>query len=176
MNFVKIDENSKSLEYLGFMERKVYGFESNTNISYEESQILEEILNSEIYFETDKVIEYQKGEKSKKYYTRVNGPITDSILLSDFIKLSYHGLKETVREFEKESDWGEDLPIFNKLFSDTAKWIEENEYYQDSIYFVNADVLEKDKVIEFNFFTYFISLIIISITKSKVVIINHGGD
>ena len=81
-----------------------------------------------------------------------------------------------IKEIKKEPDWGEDLPIFNQLTNKSIKWITRNNYLNEQFYFIYAESVNQEKLIDFNYYSYFMSTIIISIPKTKVMIINHGED
>lgn len=171
--FNKIEEFDEALEYIGFTERKVFQFESDENKTTDE--VLSEILKSDIFFKTQKCTDYSES-KSRKYEIRTNHAFTDKIKIDDFEKLTFNGLETRIEEIKKEPDWGEDLPIFKKLISNSTNWITVNNYQNEKLYFIYAESISTEKLIDHNYYSYFMTIIIISISDSQVIIINHGGD
>jgi hypothetical protein len=105
-----------------------------------------------------------------------NGPITDLISYKDFLKLDYTSLNKKIEEIQKEPEWGDDLSIFKEMISETMAWIKSNCNSESNLYFINSEKLEKEKLVEYNYFTYYLSIIYISQEKSELFIWNHGGD
>jgi len=172
MKFKEI-EKFDEVHYLGFSERKVYQIELHTSQNLDE--ILLEILKSDIFFETYNSQNYS-NEKVQNYLMRENHAFTDKVELQDFKKLTHSQLEKRISEIEREDDWGVDLPIFKKMISNSMAWIEANNYQNEQFYFIYTGTTPKDKLIEYNYYSYFMAIIIISISESKVVIINHGED
>jgi hypothetical protein len=173
MKFTKIEEFDEALEYLGFTERKVYQFESDESKTTDE--VLSDILKSEIFFETQNYTDFSEV-KSRKYEIKTIHAFSDKIEISDFEKLTFDEFETRIEEIKKEPDWGEDLPIFGKLIANSKNWILENNYQNGQLYFIYAESISKQKLIEHNYYSYFMAIVIISNPDSKVIIINHGGD
>ncbi len=171
VTFTETELEFESIDRLGFAERKVYKFQTKTTLSSEE--LLVNILESDIFYESENYVDYS-GSKPKNYTVRTNCAFTDKVDFQDFVKLNFEGLKNRINEIGIESDWGDDLPAFKKLTNKTINWIEKNNHQKAKFYFIYTGSVSKDKLIEHNFYTYFMSIIIIS--SSKVIIINHGGD
>lgn len=171
MKFKEI-EKFDEVHHLGFSEREVYEIELTSQNS---DEILLEVLKSDIFFDAHNYQDY-RNEKVRNYLTRENHAFTDKVELQDFEKLTYSQLEKRISEIEKEDDWGEDLPIFKKWINNSMAWIRLNNYQNEQFYFIYAESIPKDKLIEYNYYSYFMSIIIISISESKVVIINHGED
>lgn len=173
ITFNKIEEFDESLENFGFRERKIFQLILNDNKTPDE--ILSIILESDIFFEVQKHIDYS-GDISKNYEVKTHHAFTDKIEITDFEKLNYEEFETRIKEIESESDWGVDLPIFSKLINKTRRWILDNNFQNKQLYFIYANSTSKEKLIEFNFYSYFMTIIIISISDSKVIIIDHGED
>jgi len=171
ITFTKIDEVLEPLESLGFMERKVFQIEGISNQTIDE--ILSKILKSETFFETHNCTNYEE-EKPRYYKVRTNHAFSDKIEISDFENFTFKEYQNRIEEIKKEPDWGEDLPIFNQLINNSKNWIIENGYQNEQIYFINSESIPEEKLIENNYYSYFMTTIIIS--NTKVVIFNHGGD
>jgi len=172
MKFTQIDKFSESLNHLGFWERLVFEFDDNAKETTKD--ILDQIFKSDILFETLECVNY-KGALPKKYKIRTNHAYTDKIKFNDLEKLNFDDYKLRIEEIKKE-DWGDDLPTFIELIDKSISWIKENNYENESIFFIDTEKLSKDKLIELNYYSYFITTIIISRSNSKILIINHGGD
>jgi hypothetical protein len=173
LEFEKLEDFFESLDYLGFAERSVYKIEANLNQPSDE--ILRSVLESDMFFKTTKGEEYTSGT-SVDYTIRSNGAFTDDLEVRDFNKLNYQDLIKKIDEFERDINWGVDLPVFQKLINHSKCWIEKENYENDQFFFINSDLVPQEKLIDPNYYNYFISIVIISFAKSRVVIINHGGD
>ncbi len=173
MVFNKIEEFEEVHEFLGFTERKIFQFESGEIKTTDE--ILSEIFKSDIFFETQNCNDYSEG-KSRKYEIRTNHAFTDKIRIDNFEKLTFSRFETRIEDIQKEPDWGEDLPIFKKMINNSMNWIKLNNYHNEQLYFIYAESVSKEKLIDHNYYSYFMTIIIISISDSKVIIINHGGD
>jgi hypothetical protein len=169
IKFTKIEASFEPLEGLGFKEMKVFEYKSDKNIE----EMLPEVLKAEIFFETQTLVD-SRGAKPKPYQVRTNHAFTDKVEITDFAKLTFDELETRIKTIEKEEDWGEDLRIFRTLMNQSKQWIVENNHQEDEIYFIYADEIPEEKLIEFNYCGYFMSIIILS--DSKVVIFNHGAD
>ncbi|WP_062055934.1 hypothetical protein [Aquimarina longa] len=173
MEFTKIDEFNESLSHLGFWERFIYKFDSNACNST--TEIIDLIFKSDILFKTEECINYE-GLTPKKHEIRTNHCFTDKIRFKDLEKLNFKEYVLRIDEIKKEEDWGVDLPIFIKLIDKSIIWIKENNYQNEQIFFIDSEKISKEKLIDFNYYSYLITTIIISQTDSKIIIINHGGD
>ena len=171
ITFTKINEIDEIPNHLGFMERKVFqiiGLKDQTN-----KEILSEILDSEIFFINQKYRNYERV-KPEFYQLRTNHAFSDKIEITDFEHLTFSEYQSRIDEIIKDPDWGEDLPIFNQLINRSKNWIIENGYQNEQVYFINSESMTNEKLIEYNYYSYFMTTIIIS--NSKVIIFNHGGD
>jgi len=168
--FKKIETSNEVHQLLGFSERRVYQFDSEKNKSAQ--QILADILETRIFFE----IQMNWNIKSKKYQYNSYHAFTNKINIDDFEKLNFEELERRIKEIENESDWGEDLPIFCDLINKSKNWIVENNFQNQQIYFLYDHDLSEEKTIAYNYYDYFMTIVIISIVDCKVVIINHGED
>lgn len=92
----------------------------------------------------------------------------------DFHIVDSTNLENLFYKLWSEFDWGADLPIFKDYYSMAKKFLESNEFNANKHFFLNKGWLEKDKIIEPDFFGYL--TVVISINNNEIAISTFGID
>jgi len=152
MEFIKVDEYIESSNHLGFWERYIYQFDYNPQQSINE--ILDGIFKSEILFKTEKLTSEQ-DVLFKEYEIKSNNhSYTDKIEFNDLEKLNFKKYKSRIDEIKKEK-WDEEyLANFIKFFDKSTKWITDNNYQNEQIFFIDSQNITEEKLVEFMYYSY----------------------
>jgi hypothetical protein len=102
--------------------------------------------------------------------------LIDKLTTEDYCLINLDGLKEKIRIYGMDENWGDDLITFKSLFLNSIDLIKKNGLDRNPIYYLNQEDIDDSKLLDFNYFSYFISLIIISLEKNKIILIDYGGD
>ena len=149
MEFIKVDEFIESSNHLGFWERSIYKFDYTSEQSINE--ILDEIFKSEILFKTDKLTS-DEGLSPKEYEIKSNNHFyTDKVGFKDFEKLNFKEYESKIDEIKKEEEWNEEyLTNFKKFIDKSTKWIINNNYQNEQIFFIDSGNISKEKLVKFS--------------------------
>ncbi|HMB64716.1 MAG TPA: hypothetical protein VKN36_16665, partial [Eudoraea sp.] len=120
---------------------------------------LKELLKSDIlkereFKEISSISKVLQG--NPKYYGAF---LKEKIDVTDFEKLDFDGLKHNLSEYWKDKNWGDDLPIFRKNFELAASHLDSFELSNRTFYLINAEKIDLTKLMDPNFFTYFVCII-----------------
>ena len=102
--------------------------------------------------------------------------LINKLSVHDYCLTDLEGLKGRIKTYQMDENWGDDLKPFKALFANSVDLIEKKELYNNPIYHLNQEEIDDSKKIELNYFTYFISLVIISCENNKIVLVDYGGD
>ncbi|MBW8360633.1 MAG: hypothetical protein K0M56_00440 [Kaistella sp.] len=107
------------------------------------------------------------------------GSIYGSIDLSklketDFSYVDTAELEKLFVKLWSEDGWGDDLPIFQKNFLKTKEWFDSIKFKSEKHFFLNKGWLNKDVIIDPDFFGYL--TVVISISDDQIGITTFGMD
>lgn len=106
-----------------------------------------------------------------------HGPLLiDELSAEDYFITDFEGLKEKIGVYQMDETWGADLDPFKMLFKKSLEVIEEKRLSKSLIFYLNQEELEGFKKLEVNYYTYFISLIIVSNDSNRIALVDYGGD
>lgn len=92
----------------------------------------------------------------------------------DFLIVDSDNLEKLFNKLWSETDWGADLPIFKDYYSIANQYLESIEFKANKHFFLNKGWLEKDKIIEPDFFGYL--TVVLSINDTEIGITTYGID
>jgi hypothetical protein len=137
------------------------------------SEIVDKVFKSEFF--ADRFI--APPGRIKKTPLNEHGPLLiDKLEFEDYSLNDLDSLKKKVAIYEMDENWGDDLRPFKALFAESIDHIEKKRLNENPIYYLNQEEIDDSKKIGLNYFTYFISLIIISLQTNKIILIDYGGD
>ena len=132
------------------------------------------------------LMEFVKGNFLFEHSTAINQPlinthgpfIIESLTPMDFKKYSGDRFLEVLVDFMNEDSWGDDLPDFRKLVHSSNQIVNEYGLSNDEIYLLNKDWFDSSsyKIDIYNVFTYFLTLVVINISKQRLLLIDYGYD
>ncbi|MFT5918181.1 MAG: hypothetical protein ACJAWV_003510 [Flammeovirgaceae bacterium] len=95
---------------------------------------------------------------------------------SDFKVLNFKQFKSEIKEYWKDEDWGEDLPIFKNNFELAISVFNQIELSTRNFYYINAEEIDSEKLVHPHFFTYFVCIISTQKESNKIFILTFGID
>jgi len=159
----KLDQN-----YLGFFSWNLFESEFSENS-------FEKVLNSKLL--NDKFDNLKKNELRISKINETNfGPFdTNKLTENDFIKLNYTELITEIEKYWKDENWGNDLPIFKENIKYVFNKLE-FELGEKEFYYINMETTNNQKLINPNFYSYFVSIISIEKNSNKIITTYYGLD
>ena len=167
--YKKIDGQFKNnLNYLGFFNWNL--FESN----FPEIK-LDNVLNAKLLNE-----EFDKLKKDEIAISKIKSPTfgpfdIHKLTEDDFIKFNHIELITEINNYCKDENWGNDLPIFK----DNIKYVFnklEFDLSEKEFYYINMETTNSQKLINPNFWTYFVAIISIEKNSNKIITSYFGLD
>ena len=102
--------------------------------------------------------------------------LLNKICSTDFKTLDFGRLKSEIREYWKNEDWGNDLPIFKKNFDLAISSLTEFDLENRKYFYLNAEKLNKDKLDDSNFYAYLVCIISTKLESNKIITLTFGLD
>ena len=167
--YKKIDGEFKNdLNYLGFFCWNL--FESD----FHEIK-LENILNAELLNE-----EFDNLKKNENIISKIKsstfGPFDiHKLTKKDFTKLNHIELITEIDNYCKDENWGNDLPIFKDNIKYVFNKLEFN-LSEKEFYYINMETTDNQKLINPNFWSYFVAIISIEKNSNKIITSYFGLD
>ena len=149
---------------LGFMCINIYEMKQG------DFDVIKEIYNgllNENHF--GKIISEQNSNESIYGSIKLNELEESDLLYVDSVELEKLFVK-----LWTEHDWGDDLPIFKTNYLKTIEYFDSIKFKSEKHFFLNKGWLDKDKIIDPDFFSYL--TVVISITDNEIGITTFGMD
>ena len=168
---IKLKENiwKSDKSFLGFYCVNIFECsEMNTNLE----RLLKYKILKEIDFGPIKTMR-ENIEEPTNYYGSF---LLDKICSTDFKALDFDGLKAEIREYWKNEDWGNDLPIFKTNFELALSNLKEFDLKNRKYFYLNAEKLDSNKLINPIIYAYLICIISTKPESNKIITLTFGLD
>jgi hypothetical protein len=115
----------------------------------------------------------KESKEPTDYYGSI---LLNKINTSDFRTLHFNDLKSEMKEYWKDEDWGEDLPVFKANFELATSNLNEFELSNRTFYYINTEKIDSKKLTDPNFFSYLVCVISTEKESNNIITLTFGMD